>query len=215
MKNIVFRDRTDAGRQLAQKLMSYKSKHPLVLAIPRGGVPVGYEVARALGVPLDTLVVRKIGLPSNLEFGVGAIAPGDVVMISSLALESAGVKKEDLDPIIEREMHEMERRILHYHSGEYTKSVETDLVIIVDDGLATGVTARAAIESVFLQQKSLKVVFAAPICSKDMAEVLRYVVETVCVEEVDDLAAVGNWYKDFNQTTDEEVLHYLNKAKKS
>lgn len=213
MKEIIFKNRIDAGRQLAQKLLKYRSENPLVLAIPRGGVSVGYEVAKALGAPLDTLVVRKIGTPFNPEFGFGAIAPGDVIMISISALEAAGVKKEELDPIIEREMHEMERRILHYHSGEYSRDAEPGLVIIVDDGLATGVTAKAAIESVFLQQRSHRVIFAAPICARDTAESIREIVETVFVQEVDDLGAVGNWYKEFDQVTDEEVVGYLDKAK--
>lgn len=211
----MFKDRKEAGELLAQKLFGYKKEHPLILALPRGGVPVAYEVARALEAPLDTLVVRKIGSPNNPEFGVGAIAPGDVIILDNNALASSGLSRVDIDPVIEKELHEMERRILHYKSGEYAKDSPAKTVIIVDDGLATGVTARAAIESVLLQYKPLKLIFAAPICARDSAQGLRNLVDVVCLKEPEDFLAVGYWYEDFPQTTDEEVVELLEKAKKN
>lgn len=208
----IFKDRIDAGQKLAEKLLTYKSEHPLILALPRGGVPVAYEVARVLEAPLDTLVARKIGVPFNPEFGVGAIAPGDVIVLDTASLESIGLKREDIDPVIEKEMREMERRMSHYHSGEYNKDAEVKTIIIVDDGLATGVTARAAIESVLLQYKPLKIIFASPICARDTANALRDIVDVVCLHEARDLEAVGHWYERFDQTTDEEVIELLEKA---
>lgn len=211
--DIRFKNREAAGQKLAEKLLAYKSKEPLVLALPRGGVPVGYEVSKMLETPLDTLVVRKIGAPENLELGVGAIAPGDVIMIDNNSLNTLGLTEKDVEPIIKKEMEEMKRRILHYRSGEYSQNGSADTIIIVDDGLATGVTARAAVESALLQYKPLKLVFATPVCARESAEMLRNLVDVVCLEEADDFVAVGYWYEDFPQTTDEEVVELLEKAK--
>lgn len=212
--NIQFKNRSEAGKQLARELLQYKPEQPLILALPRGGVPVGFEVAKLLEAPLDTLVARKVGAPFNPEFGVGAIAPGDVIMFDERALNFLGLRKKDLDPVIEQEMREMERRILHYKSGIYTPDTRADTIIIVDDGLATGVTARAAIESVLIQHKPFKVIFAAPICAKETAGLLSDLVDIVCVQSVDNLMAIGYWYEDFPQTTDEEVIYYLDKTYK-
>ena len=208
----IFKNRTEAGRRLALKLLSYKPKHPLILALPRGGVPVDYEIARALKAPLDTIVVRKIGAPFNPEFAVGAIAPNGVVIIDSETVQSLGISKKDINYIIEKEKLEMERRILLYHSGEYSRDVLAETIIIVDDGLATGLTARVAIQSVILTHKPKEIVFAVPIGSKDIVRALRDTVSVVCLEEVDNLMAIGYWYKEFNQVTDEEVIEYLEKA---
>lgn len=213
---LIFKNRTEAGRELAQKLLRHKNERPLVLALPRGGVPVGYEVACALGIPLDTVVVRKIGAPSNPEFGIGAIAPGDVLILNRRLIKSLGVSKEVLDGIIAAELKEMQRRILHYHSDEYTETYEADTVIIVDDGLATGITAEAAVESVKIMEKPEKIVFATPVSSRDAARIMRGIVdEFVCISEVDDLIAIGNWYEDFEQVSDEEVVALLKKANPS
>jgi putative phosphoribosyl transferase len=201
-----FKNRIEAGRLLAQKLLGYKEEKPLILALPRGGVPVGFEVAKTLEAPLDTLVVRKIGLPSNPEYGVGAIAPGDVIIINESPLEG-------LEEVIKREMEEMERRILKYKSGQYGNRTEGKTIIIVDDGLATGVTARAAIESAILIYKPLKIIFACPVCSTDAAIALRDIVDVICLHEADDFVAVGLWYEDFPQTSDEEVIELLEKAR--
>lgn len=210
----LFKNRTDAGHQLAEKLLKYKSEEPLILALPRGGVPVAYEVAKALSATLDTLVVRKIGAPSNPEYVVGAISPGDVIIFNNTAIQSLGLTNEDLDQVIAKEMEEMERRMVHYHSGEYGKDVEVDMIIIVDDGLATGVSARAAIESVKIQEKPGKLIFASPICASDTADALRSLVDdVVCINKVGNLASIGAWYEQFEQTSDEEVISLLEKAR--
>ncbi|MBI2086675.1 MAG: phosphoribosyltransferase [Candidatus Zambryskibacteria bacterium] len=202
-----FKNRKEAGKLLAQKLLGYKEEKPLILALPRGGVPVAYEVVQALEAPLDTLVARKIGSPSNPEFGVGAVAPNDVLILGK------DINREELGPVIKQEKDEMKRRILRYRSGEFAKNIPAKTVIIVDDGLATGVTARAAIESALLQYKPLKLIFAAPVCAKDTAEALRNLVDVVCLNEADNFVAVGEWYEDFPQTTDREVVELLEKAK--
>ena len=141
----IFKNRTEAGKKLAEKLLPYKKENPLVLAMPRGGVPVGYEVATALGSPLDTIVARKIGAPFHPEFGVGAIAPGDVIILDEASIKAHDIKREELEAVIVREREEMGRRIAKYRSGEYVRGKKADTIIIVDDGLATGVSARAAI----------------------------------------------------------------------
>lgn len=186
----------------------------MVLALPRGGVPVGFAVAQTLNAPLDTLVTRKIGLPSNPEFGIGAIAPGGVVVIDDSSLAASGLNRIEIEPVIEKETGEMERRILRYKSGQYGRNTPRDTIIVVDDGLATGVTARAAIESVRLQYAPLKLIFAAPVCAHDNTEILRSLVDdVVCLQESDNFVAVGEWYEDFSQTTDEEVIALLEKVK--
>ena len=211
----IFKNRTEAGKKLAEKLLPYKKENPLVLAMPRGGVPVGYEVATALGSPLDTIVARKIGAPFHPEFGVGAIAPGDVIILDEASIKAHDIKREELEAVIVREREEMGRRIAKYRSGEYVRGKKADTIIIVDDGLATGVSARAAIESVRRVYKPKKIIFAAPICARDSAESLSALVDrVVCASSVDNLMAIGYWYQEFEQTTDEEVISYLEKANK-
>ena len=211
----LFENRTEAGKKLAEKLINYKGEHPLVLAMPRGGVPGGYEVATALGSPLDTIVARKIGAPFHPEFGVGAIAPGDVIILDEASIKAHDIKREELEAVIVREREEMGRRIAKYRSGEYVRGKKADTIIIVDDGLATGVSARAAIESVRRVYKPKKIIFAAPICARDSAESLSALVDrVVCASSVDNLMAIGYWYEEFEQTTDEEVIYYLEKANK-
>ena len=211
----IFKNRTEAGKKLAEKLLPYKKENPLVLAMPRGGVPVGYEVATALGSPLDTIVARKIGAPFHPEFGVGAIAPGDVIILDEASIKAHDIKREELEAVIVREREEMGRRIAKYRSGEYVRGKKADTIIIVDDGLATGVSARAAIESVRRVYKPKKIIFAAPICARDSAESLSALVDrVVCANSVDNLMAIGYWYQEFEQTTDEEVIYYLEKANK-
>lgn len=208
----IFKNRADAGRQLAEKLLAHKPEQLLILALPRGGVPIGYEVAKKFEAPLDTVAVRKIGAPFNPEFGVGAVAQGNVVILDNEFLESLGLQKRDIDHIIDREIIEMERQTARYRSGEFSKNSKTKVIIIVDDGLATGVTARAAIESVSRRYKPAKIIFAAPICARDTAKAIGDFVNVVCVEAVDNLVAISYWYEEFYQMTDEEVVALLEKA---
>jgi putative phosphoribosyl transferase len=206
-----FKDRYEAGERLAEKLMSYSGSGAAVLALPRGGVPVAYAVATALRTPLDTVVARKIGMPGNREYGVGAIAPGGVLILDDSVLASLGTRRRELDLVIEEETAEMNRRIARYKSGAYVDDEAT--IILVDDGLATGVTARAGIESVRKNRNPKRLIFAAPVCARDAAFMLRaYVDDVVCLSDPADLMAVGYWYDSFVQTTDEEVEMLLEKA---
>jgi putative phosphoribosyl transferase len=208
-----FKDRTDAGQKLAEKLIGYKADKPLILALPRGGVPVGFEIAKALSAPLDTIIARKIGSPSNPEFGIGAIAPDDVSVFNSDIVKSLRIEKRSIDRVIELEKQEMDRRIKRYKSGKWSKGASKDIIIVVDDGLATGLSACAALESVRKVYRPKKLIFASPICASDSLESLEpYADEIICVSESENLVAIGEWYENFPQASDEEVLYYLNKA---
>lgn len=212
---VKLKNREEAGEMLSFRLEKYKDDSPLLLALPRGGVPVAYEIADRLNLPLDVLVVRKLGPKYNPEFGFGAIAPGDVLIIDNNSARVLGLKEKEVNDIITKEFAEMERRITHYKSGEWSKDFPSDTVIIVDDGLATGVTARAAIESAKLNYKPKKIIFAAPVCAKDsMEQIKKYADETICLLVVENLQAIGLWYDNFNQVSDSEVLDLLEKAKK-
>ncbi|RJQ34266.1 phosphoribosyltransferase [Candidatus Parcubacteria bacterium] len=211
-QRFVFDDRSAAGVLLAEKLLEYKSARPLILALPRGGVPVAYEVAVRLDAPLDTVVVCKIGAPFNPEMGVGAVAPGSLVL-DDPAIMQLGLSKRDLDPIIVRETEEMQRRKALYRSGAYVDVAAYDTIILVDDGLATGVSARVAIESLRKNSPSKRLIFATPVCSSDGVDMIRNSVERViCVHEVDNFIAVGYWYREFEQTSDEEVIALLERV---
>jgi predicted phosphoribosyltransferase len=209
-----FRDRHDAGRSLAERLVEDPTaaglRDPLVLALPRGGVPVGFEVARALSAPLDVLVARKLGAPRQPELGIGAVAEGGVRVLDEATVELLGVGADDLAHVTEREHAELERRVAHYRVGRALPLVEGRDVVLVDDGLATGVTARAAIASL---QKAAHVVLAVPAAAADTAARLRADgVTVVAVVESSDFRAVGRWYDHFEQTTDDEVLDLLRRA---
>lgn len=204
-----FRDRTEAGQALARRLKSFKDDRPLILALPRGGVPVAYEVARALRAPLDTVVARKVGAPGNPEFGLGAVAPGGVCVLDERMMALTGVSRDMLEPVIAEETREMVRQADAYKSGAYAEG-HPDTLILIDDGLATGVTARAAIESVRKTHAPRRLVFAAPVCAPDSAFALRGLADDViCLMEPEEFAAVGYWYESFPQTSDEEVIRLL------
>ena len=198
---MMFADRKDAGKRLAATLAGYKGEKCLVLALPRGGVPVGYEIARALSCPLDTIVARKIGAPGHSEYALGAIAPG---------VEILDAPHVGLEEVIREEKAEMRRRMETYDSGSYSEGVDPETVIVVDDGIATGLTLRAALAGL---QKELpeKVVAAVPCAPADVAASLREEVDELIVlaggEEY--LGAVGAYYDDFPQVSDEEVVRLL------
>ena len=208
-----FRDRRDAGRQLGQLLLRYRDAASVVLALPRGGVPVGYEVARALGAPLDVLVARKIGAPSQPELGIGAIAPGGVIVLDERTVAALGVTEAELEAIVARETAEMARRLARYRGDRPPPELRDRTVIVVDDGLATGVTARAAIASVRLEEPQA-VVLAVPVAAPESARAFGALVDDlVAVMMPYDFRAVGLWYEDFEQTSDEEVLDLLDRAR--
>jgi predicted phosphoribosyltransferase len=206
----LFLDRREAGRALASKLQAYKGQpNVVVLALPRGGVPVGHEVADALGVPLDVFVVRKLGMPGHAEFAIGAIASGGVRVLSKEAIEWYRVPEDAIEAVARRELAELERREQLYRPGLPPLDLHARIVILVDDGLATGATMRAAVQAVRTRQPS-RVVVAAPVGARESCADLRSVAdEVVCAETPEPFWAVGQWYRDFSQTTDDEVRALL------
>lgn len=208
----LFRDRADAGRRLARELEHLRSGDVLVLALPRGGVPVGHEVARALGAELDVIVARKLGAPSHPEFGVGAIAPG-VRVLDDESVRALGLTPEDIAEVEQTERAELERRVRDYRGERPPPRIRERTVIVVDDGVATGGTARAALKSV-RAQGARRVVFAAPVGPSDAIDRLRADADEVVISQTPEpFRAVGLWYDDFGQTSDAEVLALLGEAR--
>jgi predicted phosphoribosyltransferase len=210
---MLFRDRRDAGRFLAGKLMKYAG-HPdvVVLALPRGGVPVAFEVAQALGAPLDVFLVRKLGLPGREELAVGAIAPGGVRILNRDVVRALGVPPSIIDKIAAQEQRELDRRLRLYRGDRPPPDVRGKTVILVDDGLATGATMRAAVAAL-RQQHPARIVVAAPVGAADTCEEFREEAdEAVCARTPEPFLAVGMWYANFSQTTDEEVRELLDLA---
>jgi len=208
----VFRDRADAGRRAADRLRScpaVRDHDVVVVGLPRGGVPVAAQVADVLDAPLDVLVVRKLGVPSQPELAMGAIGEGGVRVIDPEVVRMARVDRRDLDLVEHRERQELERRAKRYRTGRPRVSLEGKVVVIVDDGLATGSTARAACQ-VAHRQGAATVVLAVPVAPAGWKERLADVADhLVAVEEPHDLWAVGAWYHDFAATPDEEVVRLL------
>jgi putative phosphoribosyl transferase len=208
-----FEDREDAGRRLAERLERYRDERPVVFALPRGGVPVGFEVSRTLGAPLDVFVARKLGAPGQPEFGIGAVAPGGVRVLNGNIVERLGIPYDYLEAVTRKEMAEVERRLRHFRGDRPEPDVRDRTVILVDDGLATGVTARAAVEAL-RRLGPRRLILAAPVCAAQTSGLLGPEVdELVCLEAPSDLGAIGFWYRDFSQTSDEEVIELLEKAR--
>jgi len=206
----MFRNRSEAGRKLAEKLSLYKGQGDVVvLALPRGGVPVGYEIATYLGVPMDVLIARKLGAPGQPELGIGAIAPGGIRVLDDRLIRLLGVSKEYIEKVSQEEAQELQRRTQEYRDGRPDIPLEGKTVIIVDDGLATGVTARAAVESV-RRRNPKKIILAIPVCASQAIPFMRSLVdELVCLLTPSELGAVGLWYSDFRQISDEEVKRLI------
>lgn len=204
-----FHDRRDAGRQLATRLHALEGEHPIVLALPRGGVPVGAEVARHLHAPLDVLVVRKIGLPSQPELGVGALGEGGVSVYNSSLLRELGLAPSDLADVTRRETRELHRRVERYRGDRPAASVLGRTVVVVDDGVATGFTVRAAVE-VLRHRGAGRVVVAVPVGSaRAIAELGRLADEVVCLHAPADFMGIGDFYDDFGQLSDAQVTAIL------
>ena len=208
----LFRDRRDAGRLLAEKLAAYANRpDALVLALPRGGVPVAYEVARALGAPLDVFVVRKLGVPGYEELAMGAVATGGVRVLNDQLVERLGIPEQMIDAVAARELQELARRERRYRGGRPPPDVRGRTVLLVDDGLATGATMHAAIEAL-RQQKPTRIVVAVPTASPETCEEMKTKADDViCAITPAPFQAVGRWYQDFSQTTDEEVEAVLSR----
>ena len=205
----IFADREDAGRKLAGRLRRYRSERPVVLALPRGGVVVAYEIARALGAPLDVVVARKLGAPGHEELGIGAVAPGGIRVLDERVVRLLGITGTEIERVAASETAEVERRLERYRDGRPPPVLRDRTLIVVDDGLATGATARAAIRSL-LPQHPRRIILAVPVCSPEAGEALRTEVdEVVCLHAPPDFVAVGLWYRNFEQTSDEEVVALL------
>lgn len=211
-----FRNRVEAGRLLAARLTQYANRADvLVLALPRGGVPVGYEIAQALHAPLDVFVVRKLGVPGHEELAMGAIASGGVQVINGSVVESLGIADEAINAVAARELSELERRERAYRDDRPAPEVQGRTVILVDDGIATGSTMRAAVEAL-RQLEASRIVVATPTAALSTVREMRPEVdELVAVMTPADFAGVGQWYEDFSQTTDEEVRDLLERASQS
>src|SRR5262245_3224122 len=208
-----FTDRLDAGRQLATKLLAYANcPNLLVLALPRGGVPIAFEVARALHAPLDIFIVRKLGVPWNEELAMGAIATGGVCVLNPEAISCSDLPESIIDEVAKREQKELERREHLYRGNRPPLDISGRTVILVDDGLATGATMRAAALAL-RQRRPLKIVVAVPVAPPETCEAFRNEVEEViCAVTPEPFIAVGAWYSDFSQTSDEEVRRLLEQA---
>lgn len=209
-----YRDRKDAGEQLARALApQHKGQDALVLALPRGGVPVAYEMARELDAELDVLVARKLGAPSQPELGVGAVAPGGVRVVDERLTNLLHITRDELDNVEALELAEMERRLRRYRGERAPPRVKGRTVILVDDGVATGATAQAAIMSVRAQIPG-RLVFAVPVGPPETIERLGgYVDDIVCLVTPAEFGAVGIWYDRFDQTSDDEVIDLLHRAR--
>ncbi|HEY3025561.1 MAG TPA: phosphoribosyltransferase [Pyrinomonadaceae bacterium] len=207
---MIFRDRTDAGRQLAARLKRYANRRDvLVLALPRGGVPVAYEAAKELKAPLDVFLVRKLGVPGYEELAMGAIASGGVRVLNKDIIDYLRIPDEVIDAVAAREQQELERRERAYRDDHPPPDVKDRVVILIDDGLATGSTMRAAAASLRLQ-KPRRIVVAVPVSSPETCDEFRSEVdEIVCAFTPEHFQGVGLWYEDFSQTSDEEVRQLL------
>ena len=209
-----FRDRADGGRQLAARLGEYAGRDDVVvLALPRGGVPVGYEVARALHAPLDVFVVRKLGVPWQEELAMGALASGGVRVLNEDVIETAGVGPLEVNEATRREKAELDRRERQYRGERPLPDLSGKTIILVDDGLATGASMRVAVEAL-RQGRPARIVVAVPVAAAETCEAIREVADdVVCAMTPQRFAAVGLWYDDFSQTTDEEVHELLERAR--
>lgn len=209
----LFKNRREAGEKLAKLLEKYGSENPVVLALPRGGVPVGFEVAKVLNAPLNVIITRKLGVPGNRELGVGSIGEGGVKILDKNMLSLTALSEQSLEEVIKEENLELKRRVKLYRHNRPLPNLKNKTVILVDDGLATGVTAKAAIASV-KKLHPKKIIFASPICAYETARELSLLIDDViCFTVAAEIYAIGFWYENFEQTSDEEVLKLLKQAK--
>jgi putative phosphoribosyl transferase len=207
----IFQNRRKAGEHLAKKLLPYTFEKPVILTLPREGVPVAAKVAEKLEAPLDVIVSRTLFAPEN-RVAFGAIASGDVVVLDRSVQSSLNLSDADVTKIIDQERTEMVKDMVRYDSGSHVaRHIAHHTVIIVDDGQASGLAVRAAIEAARILYNPHSIVFAAPVCSKDMVSMIKDVVDDiVCVNAPRKLFSIGNWYEDFRKVTDEEARGYIN-----
>lgn len=210
---LIFHDRREAGRQLATALTAYANRDDVVvLALPRGGVPVAFEVAQALRAPLDLFLVRKLGAPGHPEFAIGAIAAGGVRVLSEDVITELGISPATIEQLVAREQLELERRDQAYHANRTPLPLGGKTVIVIDDGLATGSTMEAAV-SALRAGGAARIIAAAPVAARESCRRLRASAdEVVCLETPEPFNAVGLWYRVFDQTSDAEVIDLLLRA---
>lgn len=203
-------DRSEAGRELADALAHYRGRQDvLVLALPRGGVPVAYEIASALQAPLDLVLVRKLGAPGQRELAMGAIASGGIRVLNENLISTLNVSGRDIESVAEREQRELERREVAYRGDRPRQGISGRTVILVDDGVATGATMRAAIASL-RQQNPARIVIALPLAPASTVNTLaREADEVICLHSPEPFVAIGRWYQDFSQVSDREVRGLL------
>ena len=213
MARIIFQDRMDAGRKLAEHLARYANREDvLVLALPRGGVPVAFEVAAALHLPMDVFVVRKLGVPGYEELALGALASGGVLVRHDDLIRRLGIGEGAVNAVIAREEMELRRRELEFRSGRRELEVEGRIVLLVDDGMATGATMSAAVLAL-RQRGPARIVVAVPVGALNTCENMRRIAdEVVCAHSPQAFVAVGSWYLNFVQTTEDEVRDLLARA---
>jgi putative phosphoribosyl transferase len=211
--NSRFQDRTEAGQRLATRLAAYANfSNLLVLGLPRGGVPVAYEIATALHAPLDVWLVRKLGVPGQEELAMGAIALGGVMILNQEIIQALNIPQDAIQRVAEAEQQELERRDRAYRGNRPLPQVQDHTVILVDDGIATSSTLRAAIAAL-QRQNPRRIVVAAPVAPPSVCDALRNVVDdVVCLSMPEPLQSIGMWYQDFSQTTDEEVRELLKQS---
>jgi putative phosphoribosyl transferase len=207
-----YADRREAGRLLALELAELAGARPIVVALPRGGVPVAFEVARALGAPLEILAVRKLGAPANAELALGALAEDGTGVIDKRLVAALGVSEATIEATLERESAELRRRVARYRDGRQAVAVEGRTVIVVDDGLATGLTDLAAVRAL-RKRKASTIVVAVPVGSSDAIAILREEADSVlCAMVPERLMGVGMWYRNFEPVSDEQVVSLLAEA---
>lgn len=205
----MFNDRVEAGRQLATKLLEYVGKDVLVLAIPRGGVVVGYEVAHRLKAPLDVIAPRKIGAPGNLELAIGALTEDGTLILDQRLVKYYGISENYIKEEVERQLHEIKRRLHMYGGDRPYPNLKGKTVILVDDGIATGATMMAAIASI-RKKGAEKIIVAVPVApSSTLSKLRRNVDKLICLHTPEPFFAVGQFYRIFDQTSDEEVISLL------
>jgi putative phosphoribosyl transferase len=211
-----FNDRADAGKRLAERLSEYANREDiLILALPRGGVPVAFEVAKELNVKMDVFIVRKLGVPGNEELAMGAIASGNIRVLNEDVIRSFHIPQKVIDEATANELRELERRERIYRRNRPTPKISGSTVILIDDGLATGATMHAAVAAV-KSKNPAEVIIAVPVAAPDTCSAFRNDVdEVICVGTPEPFYGVGAWYEDFSQTTDKEVCELLDRAEKN
>ncbi len=210
---MIFDDRKQAGQMLAEKLLKFKENdNVIVLALPRGGLPIGYEIARAINAKLDVFLVRKLGAPMQPELAMGAISSGGITAMNDDVVKTLHITRDKIDSVIKEEQKELKRREQEYRGDRPFPDLSGFIVILVDDGIATGATMKAAVKAVQSKNPE-KLIVAVPTAPKSSCEALQEITdETVCLSTPEPFQAIGQWYREFPQLSDQDVRDYLERA---